>query len=73
MPQERAEVSVLSLTPFPICPPHVLPYLLQVKMVLGLMWGQFGAPARNKQGCSTWHPSSSIEAVFHGVLALVSS
>lgn len=62
-----------SLSPFPISPPHVLPYLLQVKMALGMMWGQFGTAARSKQGCSTWHPSSFIGVVFHGVLGLVSS
>lgn len=32
----RAEVNVLSLAPFSISPPHVLPYLLQVEVVLGM-------------------------------------
>lgn len=69
----RAEVSVLSLASFPISPPCVLPYLLQVEVVLGMIWEQFGTPAGSKQGCSTWHPSSFIGVVFRGALALVSS
>lgn len=71
MPWGRVEVSVLSLAPFPISPPHVLPYLLQVEMVLGMMWEQFGTPAKSKQGCSTWHPSSFTGVVFDDALAVI--
>lgn len=60
-----------SLPMFPMASSHMLPSLLQVKMVEVTVWGQSGNPAQSKQGCSCWPSLDSIPAAWWGALSMV--